>query len=127
MTTLLWIVAGLAGVFAAWWVIKIVTSMVVPVSVSGQAFLKQQIKKQGIDPDSVPSECIKDFVSFAQKVSAIRAKPGSTAYRAEVVRVLDMVAFLFVLWRENPESEEFEQYGDTGNPYREIFERHGFR
>ena len=124
MDAWIWIIVGLIAIPALWWVTKVLTSFVVPVSSSGRAYLKQELRKRGIDPRQIPDACVDDFVDFAQKVSAFPGRSGAH-FRAEVVRTLDTIADLFILWRKSPDDSMFQQYGESKNYYREIFERYG--
>jgi hypothetical protein len=50
----LWILLAVFGLVPAWWVLKIVMSMVMPPEVSGRALLKQELKRSGINVARIP-------------------------------------------------------------------------
>ena len=103
----------------AWLVLCSIMAFILPISFSGKGYLKQALERQGIDPRTIPEACIDDFVSLSiMTVSGFgRVKGGEL--RAELVRSLEDTAFLFTLWKQNPNSFKEDC------PFREIFERHG--
>jgi hypothetical protein len=127
MSTVVWIVIGIVAVPLLWWAVRVATSLIVPVSVSGRAYLKQRLIQLGIDPRYVPEACVDEFVTIAQKLSSIPVRPNVVKFRADVVCHLDTFAELFVLWKKNPGDSMFRNYGNDKNWYREIFERYGIK
>ena len=127
MTSWVWILIAIAAIPLALWIIKVATAFAVPLHITARAYLKQQLSKSGIDPRTVPEACIDDFVQFAMNSTSLAARSDTVKYRAEVVRILDMIAGLFLLWRNEPESPMFKSYGESKNSYREIFERYGIQ
>ena len=125
MDTWIWVVVAVIAIPLAWWCIKSATAFVVPVSTSGRAYLRQALARRGIDPRTIPDACINDFVEFAQKANFL-SRPSGARFRADVVRSLDNIADIFILWRTRPDDSLFtNRYGT--NSYREIFERYGIK
>jgi hypothetical protein len=104
-------------------VIRTATAFLVPVKVSGRAYLKQCLVRNGIDPRTIPEACIYEFVDFAMKTSSFPVRPSAAEFRARVVKSLETMASIFVLWRHDPRDSMFQ--GQSS--YREIFERYGVK
>ena len=126
MDTWLWIVLALLAITAIWWIAKVVLAVSVPISISGRAYLKQTLRKRGVDSELIPDACVDEFVAFSEKANALSRHEG-VRYRADVVRTLDMIAELFTHWRRDPNDATFQDRGAQKNPFREIFVRHGIK
>ena len=131
MDTWLWIVLGIVAVPVFWWTAKVATAFVVPISVTGRTYLKQALRRNAIDPRTIPEACIDEFVEFANQTAfhplggALPVRPVQS--REEFVHLLDTFAALFVLWRREPGDSMFQEHGGRKNVYREIFERYGIK
>jgi hypothetical protein len=127
MSTVAWVAIGVLAIPLLWWLVKVATAFIVPVSTSGRAYLKQRLVQLGIDPRYIPEACIDEFVVLAQKLSSFPMRQGGAKFRADVVGHLDTYAELFVLWKRNPDDSMFQNRGNDKNLYREIFERYSVK
>jgi len=107
-----------APIAIVWYVLSYIMAFILPLSVSGKGYLKQALERQGIDPRTIPEACIDDVVSLQIMTVSCFGRVKGGELRAELVRTLEDTAFLFTLWKQNPNSF------NEDCPFREIFERH---
>jgi len=131
MTTAVWIVVILVALPVAWYALQGLLAFVIPKSITGTLLLKSELRKNGIDPETLPpqffSDCSKwaDTVSMAAGDLPMRRSP--VAKRAEFVRALESLARMAALWRDDPGSNMFKNWGEGKNGYRELFDKYDFR
>jgi len=98
MNAVLWVVAGIAVLLFGWWALKILMSLTVPPEVSGRAFLKQQLKRRGVDvariPDRAIDEIVQHCLSAAKGIAMMNqlsshGRPDDKNWRANLVRQLE--------------------------------------
>lgn len=96
-----WIPLVVIGLLVAWWIVKLVLSIAVPAQVSGRAFLKQNLKRRGVDIGRIPEGAIDEIVQYciqgAQSIAAahklaFRGNARDKNWRANLVRQLQAVA-----------------------------------
>lgn len=95
-----WIPVGAAGLFIAWWLLKILLAVVVSPTVSGRAFLKRQLKQSDINVGRIPDQALDEIVEYcvrgargialASKISDSYGSPEDKSWRANLVRQLDV-------------------------------------
>ena len=95
MEALVWIVGILLVLAGSWWVIRVALAFLIPAKVSGRAYLKKCLVREGIDPRMIPEACIDEFVDLAMKASSF-PRPGAVEFRAQVVKYLETIAGIFV-------------------------------
>lgn len=59
-----WIVGSVVAIFIGWWVVKLILSLTIPPEVSGRAYLKQELKRRGVDVLRIPDRALDEIVQF---------------------------------------------------------------
>lgn len=126
MTALLWTAALLVGAALVWTLIKVGVGFFTPPEVTGNAYLRQALKKRGISPNEVPHACVFEFVAFAEKTARFGLLTGEK-FTTKFVEGLDLMADIIEAWTRGSESNMFEDAGESRNPYKDILERHSVR
>lgn len=89
MELMLLIGAGAAVLFCIWFIIKVSVGYVVPPEKSGLAFLKQELRKIGVDVGAIPDNALIEIVdaclSGAQLVASVSSNPKDAAWRANFI------------------------------------------
>jgi hypothetical protein len=130
MSTVVWIIVTVVALFVAWYALQGVLAFTIPKRITGTLLLKQELRKNGIQPDVLPAQFFSDCVRWADSVSMMAGdlpmRGSPVAKRAEFVRAIENLARMAVLWRDDPDSKMFKSWGQSKNGYRELFEKYDF-
>ncbi len=127
MEMAIWIVALLAIIFFAWFVLKAFLSFTVPDRVSGIALFKQELKRRGVPYSHLPSQFFEECVAWAINVSSLTGQSSAVKRKAELVRSIESLAAMVDLWRSEPDSPMFIAHGNQPSTYRTLFEKYPLR
>ncbi len=124
MTAIFWIVAICFVLVLAWFFVKVLIGALAPAQTAGRLYLKQELKKAGIDPRYIPDACLDEFVEETKENAELMRLTGRDYFKTEFVQGLDAVVDFIVMWRENP-NYPFSWDADTGGMlYRDILQKH---
>lgn len=121
MSAALWgvgVLVALALIWLALWLI--------PHKVSGDLFLKQELKKRNIPHERLPQEFFDECVQWAERLSSFTGHSSVIKKKAEFVYALENLANMLELWIKSTEDPMFQTHGETKNSYRVIFEKYDF-
>lgn len=124
MSTFVWLLALAALAPLLWLLLKLGIAWTVPHKISGEALLKQTMKKNGIQYESFPDAFFKESVELVDEVSKNMGYGSTVKTKAEFVSGIETFADIVRLWRTNPNDNMFKQWGDKPNFYRRLFEKH---
>ena len=98
MATWYWIVVLVVSLPIIWFLLKLLTAIVVPPDRSGRELLKQKLKARGVDvgriPDSALNEIVGKKIRIAKGMASLTSSAQYKNWRANLVDSLDTEAAL---------------------------------
>ena len=127
MPTVFWIALALLVLPIAWWLIKVALAFAVPERYAGVALFKQELSKLGVPHAHLPPEFFDECITWAERVSSFTGRKSPIERKAEFVRSIESLAQMVHLWRTEPDSPMFAQYGPQPSSYRTLFEKYNLK
>ena len=127
METIAWTIAVIVGVVVAWFAIKVGVGMFMPPQKTGRSYLKQELKKSGIDVTKIPNACIDEFVKISLNTAYVDRSLGKDYFNNNFVGSLNLMVCVIKAWFSGSEGEKEIYFSGEDNLYREILERHDVR
>ena len=124
MSIFVWVIAAILSGIVAVFLIMVAVGVLVSSKFSGHAYMKKKLKRNGLDTDRVPNDCIDELVSIAHRSAEVQATVKRDKYAHAFVSMLDTMVGIVRLWISNPNDSMFWSHGEQISDYRRIFEKY---
>lgn len=121
MEVVIYIVIGLLTTAAAWWALKVMLGMLLPLEKTARAYMFQLLRKMELSqivPASCVDECVAESIQFARTSAKFLGKKEQI--QTETVKQLELHADMLGFWIRS--ADPFDAIYKSR--FKEMFERH---
>lgn len=108
----IWILGLAIALPLLWWAVKIILAYIIPAEKSGLAFLKQELKRIGVETNKIPDGVLVEIVTFQMDLAKFMAETNlanQQNWRANLVTQLEADAGIIRHLMEGAKPEDWNE------------------